>query len=314
MTSARSRLAIVLALAGVLVAAGVRAAGARADASRPSRATASVLVSFALVDGLTADMRDAIQSGLATTFAYDVELRRAAATWFDRTLASLTVTASVRFDNLTRRYQLARSVDGRVEDAAADRGRDEVRQLADRVRARAARSRRRRSSRTASTTCGCAPHARPREHLVLLAVGATASITGRRGSRSSRDGLRLQALGPACRPRSLPSRRDAAGARAGAAARARPLPRQPAADPRRHRRSWSWRSSAILALANRSPRFSPDFLTEFVLYALSAVDLTMLVGAGVRAGAQHRQAGGRAPARPAVRALPREARGAAARR
>ena len=30
-------------------------------------------------------------------------------------------------------------------------------------------------------------------------------------------------------------------------------------------------------LANRSPRFSPDFLTEFVLYALSAADLTMLV-------------------------------------
>lgn len=33
---------------------------------------------------------------------------------------------------------------------------------------------------------------------------------------------------------------------------------------------------AILAVANRS-RFSPDFLTEFVLYALTAADLTMLV-------------------------------------
>src|SRR5580765_2756845 len=33
----------------------------------------------------------------------------------------------------------------------------------------------------------------------------------------------------------------------------------------------------ILALANRSFAFSPDFLTEFVLYALSAADLTMLV-------------------------------------
>src|SRR5882672_8241568 len=34
---------------------------------------------------------------------------------------------------------------------------------------------------------------------------------------------------------------------------------------------------AILVLANRTPRFSPDFLTEFVLYALIAADLTMLV-------------------------------------
>src|SRR5262249_8101685 len=35
---------------------------------------------------------------------------------------------------------------------------------------------------------------------------------------------------------------------------------------------------AILAVAtNRSASYSPDFLTEFVLYALVAADLTMLV-------------------------------------
>jgi two-component system nitrogen regulation sensor histidine kinase NtrY len=33
---------------------------------------------------------------------------------------------------------------------------------------------------------------------------------------------------------------------------------------------------ALVALASRTPSFSPDFLTEFVLYALSAADLTML--------------------------------------
>ena len=33
---------------------------------------------------------------------------------------------------------------------------------------------------------------------------------------------------------------------------------------------------ALLTIANGSPRFSPDFLSEFVLYALSAADLTML--------------------------------------
>src|ERR1700722_16595935 len=35
--------------------------------------------------------------------------------------------------------------------------------------------------------------------------------------------------------------------------------------------------AGILALATRTLRFSPDFLAEFVLYALSAADLTMLV-------------------------------------
>ena len=33
----------------------------------------------------------------------------------------------------------------------------------------------------------------------------------------------------------------------------------------------------LVTLANRTPQFTPDFLTEFVLYALSAADLTMLV-------------------------------------
>src|ERR1043166_6560094 len=32
----------------------------------------------------------------------------------------------------------------------------------------------------------------------------------------------------------------------------------------------------LIALASPTPYFSPDFLTEFVLYALSAADLTML--------------------------------------
>jgi len=75
-----------------------------------------VLVSFDLSDGFSDEVRDAIQSGLPTTFTYDVELRRGA-TLFDRTIASVTVTATVRFDNLTRRYQMSRSFDGRVEDA-----------------------------------------------------------------------------------------------------------------------------------------------------------------------------------------------------
>src|SRR5712692_1218909 len=35
--------------------------------------------------------------------------------------------------------------------------------------------------------------------------------------------------------------------------------------------------AAILALANRTPRFTPDFLSEFVLYPLSAADFTILV-------------------------------------
>jgi hypothetical protein len=76
-----------------------------------------LLVSFAMKDGFTDAVREAISSGLTTMFIYDVELRRSAAVWFDRTIAAATISASVRFDNLTRRYQVTRMLDGRVEDS-----------------------------------------------------------------------------------------------------------------------------------------------------------------------------------------------------
>jgi len=102
---------------GLMFVAVGRASAAGPDISvTPLARDGQVLVSFDLTDVFTADIRDAIQSGLATTFSYQVELRRAAA-FIDRTMASVTITATVRFDNLTRRYQMPRAVDGRVEDA-----------------------------------------------------------------------------------------------------------------------------------------------------------------------------------------------------
>jgi len=74
-----------------------------------------VLVSFKLDEPLTDDIRSTIQSGLLVKFVYKVELRRSSAAWFDRKIAEATVGATVKFDNLTRRYSVSRSVDGRME-------------------------------------------------------------------------------------------------------------------------------------------------------------------------------------------------------
>jgi hypothetical protein len=75
-----------------------------------------VLVSFTLNDGFTDEVRAAIQSGLKTTFTYATELRLDVPGWVDRTMATSTATSSVEFDNLTRRYTLTRSIDGKVVD------------------------------------------------------------------------------------------------------------------------------------------------------------------------------------------------------
>jgi len=93
---------------------------------RPIARDGQLFVSFELTDGFSADVRDVIQSGLPTTFSYDVELRRTTSL-FDRTVTSMTIEASVRFDNLTRRYQMSRTIDGRVEDARPTEEQDAVR-------------------------------------------------------------------------------------------------------------------------------------------------------------------------------------------
>ena len=76
-----------------------------------------VLVSFQLAQTLTPELRTAIASGLTISFVYKVDLRRSSATWFDRTIASSVVTATIKYDNLTRRYHLTRMLDGSTDIA-----------------------------------------------------------------------------------------------------------------------------------------------------------------------------------------------------
>ena len=75
-----------------------------------------MLVSFNLTDGFTDDVRAAIRSGLKTTFTYAVDLRLDVPGWVDRTIGASTVTNSVEYDNLHRRYKVVRVIDGRIDE------------------------------------------------------------------------------------------------------------------------------------------------------------------------------------------------------
>jgi hypothetical protein len=88
-----------------------------------------VYVSSTVKDGLMDELEGAIQSGLTATIAYEAELRRPVSVWFDRTVSAATVSASVQHDTLTRRYQLSRSVDGRLDDSRVSEDRDEVKRF-----------------------------------------------------------------------------------------------------------------------------------------------------------------------------------------
>jgi len=86
-----------------------------------------VLVSFELNGGLTEEVRQAIQSGLRTTFTYVVELRLDVPAWVDRTISTATVATSVEYDNLTRTHNMVRMLDGRVDQALSTQDEDIVR-------------------------------------------------------------------------------------------------------------------------------------------------------------------------------------------
>jgi hypothetical protein len=75
----------------------------------------AVLVSFELTDGYTPEVKDAVHSGLKTTFTYTVELRQDVPAWVDRTIGTSVITNSVQYDNLTRRATLTRTLDGHVD-------------------------------------------------------------------------------------------------------------------------------------------------------------------------------------------------------
>jgi hypothetical protein len=101
---------------------GLLAAGAMVHAAEnlrivPTVSEDQVLVSFELADAYTDDVREAISSGLRTTFTYDVELRMVVPVWVDRTIATAVVNTSDQYDTLTRRHSLSRTIDGRVEEA-----------------------------------------------------------------------------------------------------------------------------------------------------------------------------------------------------
>lgn len=103
-------------LVAVLLLSG--AVGRAAEPLRivPISADDRVVVSVEMADGYTDEVKQAIASGLRTTFTYTIDLRMLVPGWVDRTVATSTVSLSDQYDNLTRRHTLQRVIDGRIDD------------------------------------------------------------------------------------------------------------------------------------------------------------------------------------------------------
>jgi len=106
---------VLAALAGCILAAGAIAVAAENIRIVPIVSNNQVLVSVDMADAYTDGVREAVSSGMQTTFTYDVELRMLVPAWVDRTIATSVVSTSDRFDNLTRQHNLVRLVDWRSD-------------------------------------------------------------------------------------------------------------------------------------------------------------------------------------------------------
>ena len=102
---------------GLLAAGAIAAYAAESFRIVPIVGDDKVLVSFELADAFTDEVREAISSGLRTTFTYEIELRMMVPIWVDPIICTATVAATDQYDNLTRRHSLSRTIDGRVEEA-----------------------------------------------------------------------------------------------------------------------------------------------------------------------------------------------------
>ena len=104
-----SALAIVFAVAGV----AAQAPQGKGLQVVPVVRGDHLNVTAELRDGLTSDVRAAIDSGLKTIFTYTIDLRLDVPGWIDRTIATAVITNSVEYNNLDQRYTLESRVDGK---------------------------------------------------------------------------------------------------------------------------------------------------------------------------------------------------------
>jgi hypothetical protein len=81
-----------------------------------------ILVSLRASDAFSDDIERAIETGLEVAFRYNIELKRVRGVWFDSRVDRREIRATVAYDNLTKRYQLTREIDGKIDttDLVAD--------------------------------------------------------------------------------------------------------------------------------------------------------------------------------------------------
>ena len=127
MTSSGVRRAVAATMVWVAAVVVLWAADVRVT---PLVAEGRVFASFVAGESYTPDVRESVQSGLPTTLTFTVELRESAFIFFDRTISAVTVASSIKYDTLTRAFQVSKMTGGQVFSSENTSNEDEARKWA----------------------------------------------------------------------------------------------------------------------------------------------------------------------------------------
>jgi len=70
-----------------------------------------LLVYLSVEGAFTADMEDAVKRGVPASFSFFINLYRARGMWFDKKMADLTITHTIKYNSLKKEYAVSRSWD-----------------------------------------------------------------------------------------------------------------------------------------------------------------------------------------------------------
>lgn len=73
-----------------------------------------IRVSFGMKDAFSADVEQAIASGLPVSFDYEVQLKKVRTAWLNQKMIARRIRTTVAYDNLTKRHTLTREIDGQI--------------------------------------------------------------------------------------------------------------------------------------------------------------------------------------------------------
>lgn len=96
----------------------------------PLVTSGQVFASFSATDSYTREVQEAVESGLPTTLTFVVELREASVVWWDRTVTTVTVASSIKYDSLTRAFQVSKMTEGQVFSSESTNRQDDAKKWA----------------------------------------------------------------------------------------------------------------------------------------------------------------------------------------